>query len=138
MRFFFRSKGRYMTSEIKILSRNLALWEGHFDHFQDQNISFMSSMNFFLELFRSCLGIIFGLKGSILGVFYMTSKIENFSPNLALWEGHFDDFQGQKIRFMSFLKVGLELFRSCLGISFCLKGLLSGSKGRYWPLKPKF
>ena len=35
-RFIFRSKGRYMTSKIKSFGQNLALWEGHFDHFQGQ------------------------------------------------------------------------------------------------------
>ena len=46
----------------------------------------------------------------------MASQIKFLRPNLALWEGHYDHFQGQKTRFLGFLKVGLELFRSCLGI----------------------
>ena len=41
--------------------------------------------------------------------------------NLALCEGNFDHFQGQKTRFLGFLKVHLEMFSSCLGIVFGFK-----------------
>ena len=80
-------------------------------------------------MFRSCLGIIFGLKMPTFSFIfsskgrYMTSKIKILGQNLALWEGHFDHFQGQKSRFLGFLKVVLEMFRSCLGIIFGLKML---------------
>ena len=51
----------------------------------------------------------------------MTYKIKILGQNLALCEGHFDHFGVKKSRFLDFLKVGLELFRSCLGIVFGLK-----------------
>ena len=51
----------------------------------------------------------------------MTSKIKILCQILALREGHFDHFQGQTSCFLGFLKVGLELFRSCLGIVFVSK-----------------
>ena len=51
----------------------------------------------------------------------MTPKIKMLCQNLGLWEGHFDHFGGQKNRFLDFLKVVLEMFRSCLGIIFGLK-----------------
>ena len=97
-------------------------------------------------MFRSCLGIIFGLKRPNLRCIFsskgrcMTSKIQISGQNLALWEGHFEHFQGQKARFLDFKKVGLGLFRSCLGIIFGLKTLICvcvfSSKGRY--MYPKF
>ena len=78
-------------------------------------------------MFRSCLGIVFGLKRLTFGCIfcsksrYMTSKIKILGQNLALWEGHFDHFGAQKSRFLDILKVGLEMFRSCFGIIFGLK-----------------
>ena len=51
----------------------------------------------------------------------MSSKIKIVCQNLGLFEGHFDHFQGQKTCFLNILKVGLELFRSCLGIIFGFK-----------------
>ena len=45
----------------------------------------------------------------------MTSKIKIF--------GQLDHFGGQKSRFLDFLKVVLEMFRSFLGIVFGLKSL---------------
>ena len=58
----FSSKGRYMTSKIKIFGQNLALWEGHFDHFQGQKTRFLDFLKVVLEMFRSYLGIVLGLK----------------------------------------------------------------------------
>ena len=64
----------------------------------------------------------------------MTSKIKILCQNLALLGGHFDHFGAQKSRFLDILKVGLELFRSCLGIIFGLKRptfrRIFSSKGR--------
>ena len=51
-----------MTSKIEILGQNLALLEGHFDHFGDQKSRFLDILKVGLELLRSCLGINFGLK----------------------------------------------------------------------------
>ena len=71
----------------------------------------------------------------------MTSKIKILGQKLALWEGHFDRFAGQKSRFLDFLKVGLELFRSYLGIVLGLKWptfmCIYSSKGRYMTSKIK-
>ena len=73
----------------------------------------------------------------------MTSKIKILGQNLnlALGEGHFDHFQGQKTRFLGFFKVGLELFRSCLSIVFGPKipnfRCIFRSKGRYMTSKIK-
>ena len=54
----------------------------------------------------------------------------------------FDHFWGQKSRFLDFLKVGLELFRSCLGIVLGLKSLtfrcFLAWNGDIWPLISKF
>ena len=54
----------------------------------------------------------------------MTSYIKILGQKLALSEDHFDYLGGQKSRFFDFLKVGSELFRSCLGIIFGLKRLI--------------
>ena len=51
----------------------------------------------------------------------MTSKIQILGQNLALWEGHFDNFQGQESRFLDLFKALLELFRSRIGIFLALK-----------------
>ena len=51
-----------MTSKIKILGQNLALEGGHFDHFWGQKSHFLDFFKVDLELFRSCLGIVFGPK----------------------------------------------------------------------------
>ena len=71
----------------------------------------------------------------------MTSKIEILGQILAFWEGHFDYFQGLKTHFLDFLKVVLELFRSCLGIIFDHKRrifkFIFSSKGRYMNSKIK-
>ena len=94
--------------------QKLALWEGHFDHFGVQKSRFLDFLIVVLEMFRRCLGIVFGLKRlSVRRIFsskgrYMTPKIKILGQNLGLWEGHFDHFQGQKTRFLDFLKVGLE------------------------------
>ena len=110
-RCIFSSKGRYMASKIKILGQKLALLEGHFDHFGGQKSRFFDFLKVGFELFRSCLGIILGLKSlTFRCIFsskgrYMTSKIKILGQNLALWEGHFDHFGGQKSRFLDFLKV---------------------------------
>ena len=136
-----------MTSKIKILRQNLALWEGNFDHFQGQKTRFLDFLKVVLEMFRSCLGIIFGLKRLTFGCIfsskgrYLTSKIKNVGQNLALWEGHFDHFGGQKSRFFDFLKVVLEMLRSWLGIIFGFKRstfmCIFSSKGRYLSSKKK-
>ena len=139
----FSSKGRYMTSKIKILGQNLALWEGHFDHFGGQKSRFLDFLKVFLELFRSCLGIIFGFRKRtfkyIFSSRYMILKIKIVRQNLALWEGHIDLFQGQKTRFLVFLKVALELFRSYFSIGLGLKRFtfrcIFSSKGRYMTSK---
>ena len=112
----FSSKGRYLTSKIKILDQNLTLRGGHFDHFQGQKSRFLGFLKVVLEMFRSCLGIIFGLKRpTFMCLFsskgrYLTSKIKILDQNLTLRGGHFDHFQGQKSRFLDFLKVVLEMF----------------------------
>ena len=136
-----------MTSKIKILGQNLALLEGHFDHFGGQKSRFFDFLKVGLELFRRCLGIIFGLKSaSFRRIFsskgrYMASKIKILGQNLALWEGHFDHFGGQKSRFLDFLKVGLEFF-CCLGIIFGLERAtfrrIFSSKGWYMTSKKEF
>ena len=136
-----------MTYKIKILCRNLDLWEGHFDHFRGQKSRFSHFLKVGLWLFRCCLGIIFGLKGPIFRHIlsskgrYMTSKIKFLGQNFALWEGNFDHFQGQKSRFFDFLTVFLELFGSCLGIIFGLKSpnfsYIFGSKVQYMTSKIK-
>ena len=116
-----------MTSKIKILSQNLALLEGQFDHFGGQKSRLYDFLKVGLELFRRCLGIIFGLKSATFRRIFsskgpiMASKIKIFSQNLALWEGHFDNFQGEKTRFLVFLKVVLEMIRGYLGINFGCK-----------------
>ena len=58
-------------------------------------------------------------KGNLLANYLW--KPEFLTQILALWEGHFDHFQGQKTCFLDFLKVGVELFRSSFGIVFGLK-----------------
>ena len=79
-----------MTSKIKILGQNLALLEGHFDHFGGQKSRFLDILKVVLELFRSRLGIIFGLKSATFRrIFssksrYMVSKIKILGQNLAL------------------------------------------------------
>ena len=143
----FCSKGWYMTSKIKILCQKLALWEGHFDHFGGKKSRFFNFFKVGLELFRGCFDIVFGHKSFIFSsIFsfkcrYLTSKIKIFGQNLALWEGHFDHFGGKKTRFLGFFKVGLELFRSCLGIIFELKmhnfSFIFRSKGRHMTSKIK-
>ena len=126
-RCIFCSKGRYMTSKIKIVGQNLALWEGHFDDFGGQKSRFLDFLKVVLEMFRSYLSIISGLIRPIfMCIFsfkgwYLTSEIKNFDQNLVLWMGHFDHYQGQNTRFLGFLKVVLEMFRGCLGIVFGLK-----------------
>ena len=73
-------------------------------------------------------------------------KNRNLRAIFGPWEYHFDHFQGQKTRFVDFLKVVLELFKSCLGIIFDLKShnfrCIFSSKGIYvtsninfWPLR---
>ena len=100
-----------MTSKIKILCQNVALWEANFDHFGGQKSRFLDFLKVVLEMFRSCLDIIFGLKSLTFKCIisskgrYMTSKIKILIQNLALLEDHFDHFQGQKTFFLGFLKV---------------------------------
>ena len=71
----------------------------------------------------------------------MNSKIKILAQNLGLWKGHFDHFQGQKTRFLGFLKVALELFKSRLTIVLGFKAQLSvvflARKVDIWPLKSK-
>ena len=54
----------------------------------------------------------------------------------------FGDFGSTKSRFLDFLKVVLEMFRSCLGVIFGLKmptfSCIFSSKGRYMTSKIKF
>ena len=133
------------------LARKVDTWplnKGHFDHFQGQKTRFLGFLKVVLEMFRSCLGIIFGLKRLTFKCifsskgWYLTSKIKNFGQKLALWEGHFHHFGGQKSRFLDFLKVVLEMLRSWLGIIFGFKRptfmCIFSSKGRYMTSKIKF
>ena len=77
---------------------------------------FLEFLKVGLELFRSCLGIVFGLiRSTFRGIFcskgrYMIPKIKFLCQNLALWEGHFDHFQGQK---KSFVLTFWKLFWRC-------------------------
>ena len=106
-----------MTTKIKVLGQNLVLWEGHFDHFQGKKTHFLDFLKVVLEMFRSYLGIILGFKSlTFRCIFsskgqYMTSNLKIFGQKLALWEGHFDHFGGQKSSFLTFWK----LFWRCLG-----------------------
>ena len=74
----------------------------YFEHFQGQITRFLGFFKVGLELFRSCLGIVFGLKRPTFKCIfsskrrYMTSKIKILGQNLALRKGHFDHFQGLK------------------------------------------
>ena len=139
-RCIFSSKDRYMTSKIKILCQNMSLKEGNFGYFQGQKTCFLEFLKVGLEMFRSFLGIVFGLKSpNFRCIFsskgrYVTSKIKILDQSLALWEGQIEHFQAQKTRSLDFLKVGLELFRICLGIVFHFKRLkfrcIFSSKGR--------
>ena len=67
----------------------------------------------------------------------MTSKNKTFGQNIA----DFDHLGGKKSRFLDFLKVVLEMFRSCLGIVFGFKRrtfmCIFSSKGRYMTSKIK-
>ena len=95
-----------------------------------------------LEMFRSCLGIIFGLKRLTFECIfsskgrYLTSKIKNVGQKLALCEGYFDHFGGPKSRFFDFFKVVLEMLRSWLSIIFGFKRptfmYIFSSKGRIY------
>ena len=60
-----------MTSKIQIVGQNLALGKGSFDHFQGQNTRFLDFLKVSLELFRSYLGIVLGLKRPTLSNFYV-------------------------------------------------------------------
>ena len=144
----FSSKGRYMTSKIKILGQKSTLWEGHFDHFGVQKSRFFDFLKVVLELFRSGLGIIFGLKmppfSSIFSSkgWYMTSKIKILCQNWALWEGHLTIFRLKKPVFWGFWK----LFWRCSEVVWALFSALkcpllavfSARKVDIWPLKSKF
>merc|ERR1711923_307945 len=109
--------------------------------------SLFDFLNVVLELFRSGLGIIFGIKMPTFSCIfsskgrYMTSKIKIVCQKFALGEGHFDHFGVQKSRFLDFLKVVLELFRSYFGIVLGLKWptfrCIYSSKGRYMTSKIK-
>ena len=87
---FSRLKGQYMTSKIKIVGKILAFWEGHFDHFQGQRTCFLEFLKVGLELYRSYLNIVFGLKmPTFRCIFsstmrYTTSKNKILGQNLAL------------------------------------------------------
>ena len=50
-----------MSSEIKILGQILALDMVIFGHFGGQKSRSLDFFKFVLELFRNCLGIVFGL-----------------------------------------------------------------------------
>ena len=142
-------------SQKSTLLTKLPSWYPWFGHVGGQKSRFLDFLKVVLGMFRSCLGIIFGLKRPTFKCIfsskgrYMTSKIHilgqnlgfqgkkrclnhsqttqtNFekvqkiifltpkmvknepskppkrsilAPNLAVWEGHFDHFQGQKTRF---------------------------------------
>ena len=64
----------------------------------------------------------------------MTSKIKILCQILALREGNFGHFQGQKTGLLGFMKVGVEMFRGCLDIVFGFKSpnyrFVFSSKGR--------
>ena len=102
-------------------------WYPWFDHFRGEKSRILEFLKVCLELFRSYLRIIFGLKRLTLSCIfslicrYMTFKIQILSQNVALWEGHFDEFCGKKNCFWTFLKVVLEMFICYLGIVFGLK-----------------
>ena len=102
---------------------------------------FWGFMEIGLELFRSCLGIISGLKmQSFRCVFNskgrcMTFKTKLIGPILVLWEGHFHLFQGQQTRSQGFLEVVLELF---LSLQIQLVGVFSAWRVDICPLKSIF
>ena len=89
-----------------------------FDNFCGQKSRFLDFFKVVLKMFRKCLGIIFGFRRPIFSskAWYMTFKIKIVGQILALWEGHFDQFRGQKTRFLGFMIGCLELFRSYLSI----------------------
>ena len=92
--------GVFLARKIQILCQNLDLWEGHFDHFCGKKSCFLDFLKVVLELFRSCLGIIFFLTSPTFKCirsskcWYITSKIKIFTQILALWEGNFAHFRG--------------------------------------------
>ena len=123
---FTARKVEKTTSKIKFFCQNLASERVILGLFWGQKVTFLDFSKVVQELFRKCLGIVFGLKRPTFGCicsskgWQMTSKIKIFGQILALWEGHFNHFWGQKSGFWDFFKVVLELLRKCLDIVFGL------------------
>ena len=76
-KFIFGSKGRYVIFKIQILGQKFTLCEGHFDNFQGQKTRFLVLLKVVLEIFRSCLSIIFGLKRPVCGCIFERSTLES-------------------------------------------------------------
>ena len=91
--------------KLEILRKILFFLKGQFDHFQGQKRCFFDFLKVVLELFSSCLGIVFGFKRSPFGCifgskgWYMTSKITNFGQILVFFEGHFSQNLKKNINF---------------------------------------
>ena len=74
----------------------------------------------FLELFRECLGIVFGSKS----ITFFSSKGSYIIPKIDILvtfgfqEDHSDNFGYHKSRFLDFFKVTFQLYKECLGVDF--------------------
>ena len=103
------------------------IWGVIFGHFGGQKSRFLDFFKVVLDLFRKCLGIVFGFLGPTFACSFtwsindpdncgLGSKKCSFLPT---WGVIFDNFGGRKSHFLDFFKVVLELFRK-FGHSFWL------------------
>ena len=108
---------------------------------------FQSCLEFVLKLFGDCF---WTLKAHTSVQYRPKNNIDDhqyrdfsqkFGPRGMVILTIFDNFQDWKNHFLDFFKVGLELFKSCLGIVFDRKSRMFGCifilKGRYMTSKIK-
>ena len=110
----FSLKAWYMISKIKILGQILALWDGHFNHFQGKKYPVSG-------VFESCFGVVqeslkhhfrpskvhFCVFSAQKVVYYLQNL--NFKSSFDTLRGSFDHFQSKKNPFS-------VLSESCVGV----------------------
>ena len=118
-----------MTSKIQIFGHMLALWAGHFYHFQFRNARFLDFSKFFGSCWADVEPLFVSLKEPIF-VCILARMVGKWAQKFKFyvkfdpWSESFSTIPGLKSPFLDDFKDGLELFGSDLEI---VKGSSLGS-----------
>ena len=124
-------KQHLVSPPIKIICQISALWEDNFDNFQSQKSRFLNFFKLFLEAFRSCLSIVFGLKSANFGCIFGSKrwlltpkKLKSWLKFWSSWRSILTIFKVKKVVFLTFWNLFWSYSELVWALFLALKGHL--------------